>query len=136
MKLEEETGAVSGMVDALRGRLLEEVPGFGRHLGYDGKAVPSHSTGRTNAATGETSDPDADWGKHETRGVDKKTGRPWTKVKTWFGYGLHVIADVEHEIPVWFAVTAASAAEQPVLSAGVDGLFAATSALANRCADF
>ena len=47
-----------------------------------------------------------------------------------------MIADVEHEIPVWFAVTAASAAEQPVLSAGVDGLFAAAPALADRCADF
>ena len=60
--MEEETGAVSGMVGALRGRLMEAVPGFGRHLGYDGKAVPSHSTGRTNAATGSTSDADADWG--------------------------------------------------------------------------
>ena len=136
VELERKTGAVSGMADALRGRLLEELPGFGRHLGYDGKAVPSRSTGRRKAATGETSDPDADWGKHETRGVDGKTGRPWTKVKTWFGYGLHVIADVEHEIPVWFAVTKASASEQPVLSAGVDALFEAEPALAERCADF
>ena len=131
MKLEEETGAVSGMVDALRTRLLAELPGFGRHLGYDGKAVPSRSTGRRKAA-----DPDADWGKHETRGVDGKTGKPWTKVKTWFGYGLHVIADVEHEIPVWFEVTRASRSEQPVLSAGLEGLFAAEPALAARCADF
>ena len=72
--------------------------GVGRHLGYDGKAVPSRSTGRRKAATGRTSDPDADWGRHETGGVDGRTGKPWTKVKTWFGYGLHVIADVEHEI--------------------------------------
>ena len=136
VKLEQETGAVSGMADALRGRLQEELPGFGRRLGYDGKAVPSRSTGRTNAATGRTSDPDADWGKHETRGVDGKTGRPWTKVRTWFGYGLHVIADVEHEIPVWFGATKASASEQPVLSAGVDALFEAEPALAERCADF
>ena len=136
VKLEEETGAVSGMVDALRGRLLAEVPGFGRHLGYDGKAVPSRSTGRRKAATGRTSDPDADWGRHETRGVDGGTGRPWAKVKTWFGYGLHVIADVEHEIPVWFEVTKASRSEQPVLSAGLEGLFAAEPALAARCADF
>jgi len=136
VKLEEETGAVSGMVDALRGRLLAEVPGFGRHLGYDGKAVPSRSTGRRKAATGRTSDPDADWGRHETGGVDGRTGKPWAKVKTWFGYGLHVIADVEHEIPVWFEVTKASRSEQPVLSAGLEGLFAAEPALAARCADF
>ena len=136
VELEEEAGAVSGMVDALRARLMEEVPGFGRHLGYDGKAVPSFSTGRADAETGRTSDPDADWGRHETRGVDGKSGRAWTKVKRWFGYGLHVVADVEHEIPVWFEVTKASRSEQKVLSAGVEDLFGAEPALAARCADF
>ena len=135
-KLEDEVGAVSGMVAALRRRLMDELPGFGRHLGYDGKAVDSHSTGRAKAATGKPSDPDADWGKHETHGVDAKTGRSWTKVKTWFGYGLHLIADVEHEIPVWFEVTKASASEHPALSAGVDGLFGEEPELAARCADF
>ena len=85
---------MSGMADALRRRLMDELPGFGRHLGYDGKAV--------------TSDPDADWGKHETRGVDRRTGKAWTRVKTWFGYAH--LADVvpvrgdeasrsEHKVP-------------------------------------
>ena len=106
-RLEDETGAVSGMAAALRRRLMDELPGFGRHLGYDGKAVDSHSTGREDAKSGKTSDPDADWGKHETHGVDRRAGKAWTKVKTWFGYGLHLIADVEHEIPVWFEVTEA-----------------------------
>ena len=133
--LEEETGAVSGMVDALRGRLLEELPGYGRHLGYDGKAVPSRSTGRADAETGRTSDPDADWGKHETRGVDGNGG-PWTRVKTWFGYGLHLVADVDHELPVWFEVERASRSEQKVLSAAVDGLFGSEPELASVCEDF
>ena len=31
---------------------MEALPGFGRHLGYDGVALPSHSTGRKNAASG------------------------------------------------------------------------------------
>ena len=66
--------------------------------------------------------------------MDAKTGRSWTKVKTWFGYGLHLIADVEHEIPVWFEVTKASASEHPALSAGVDGLFGEEPELAARCA--
>ena len=135
-KLEDETGAVSGMADALRRRLMDELPGFGRHLGYDGKAVGSHSTGREDAKSGKTSDPDADWGKHETRGVDRRTGKAWTRVKTWFGYGLHLIADVEHEIPVWFEVTKASRSEHKVLSAAVDELFADEPELAARCADF
>ena len=134
--LEDRTGAVSAMVDVLRGRLLAELPGYGRHLGYDGKAVPSRSTGRRNAKTGEASDPDADWGKHETGGVDGRTGKAWTKVKTWFGYGLHLVADVEHELPVWFEVTRASRSEAKVLDAGVDGLFGAEPELAARCGDF
>ncbi len=133
--LEEESGAVSGMVDALRGRLLAELPGYGTHLGYDGKAVPSHSTGRRDATTGATTDTDADWGSHETRGTDRN-GKAWRKVKTWFGYGLHLIADTEHELPVWFEVTRASRSEVKVLDAGIDELFGAAPELAARCADF
>ncbi len=33
-------------------------------------------------------DPDADWGHHETQGVDARTGKAWKKLKRWFGYGL------------------------------------------------
>ncbi len=135
-RLEDETAAVSGMAAALRRRRMEALPRFGRHLGYDGKAVDSHSTGREDAKSGETSDPDADWGKHETHGVDRRAGKAWTKVKTWFGYGLHLIADVEHEIPVWFEVTEASRSEHKALSAALDELFADEPELAARCEDF
>ena len=96
--LEEHQGLVSAMVDTLRKRLIEALPDFGKHLGYDGKAIDSHSTGRTSRKTGKTSDPDADWGKHETFGTDHKTGKVWKKVKSWFGYGLHLIADTSYEI--------------------------------------
>ena len=134
--VESETGCVTGMIDELRGRLREALPDFGKHLGYDGKAIESHSTGRRNRETGRTSDPEADWGKHETRGVDKRTGEAWKKVKSWFGYRLHLIADTEYEIPVAFDVTKASAAESPVLTRMVRALFAKDSALEGRCADF
>ena len=136
VELEAESGAVSGMVDALRRRLMAALPGYGRHLGYDGKAVPSCSTGREGRKAGRTSDPDADWGRHETSGVDARTGKAWTKVKSWFGYRLHLIADVEHELPVWFAVTRASRSEHKALSAGLDGLFGSEPGLAPRCDDF
>ena len=135
--VESDTGCVTGMIDALREGLREALPGFGEHLGYDGKAIESHSTGRTNRQTGRTSDPEADWGKHETRGVDGKTGKAWTKVKSWFGYRLHLIADTRYEIPVALEVTKASAAESPVLSRMIHELFAGQDrALAGRCADF
>ena len=78
---------MSAMVESLRASLFAEVPDFGRHLGYDGKAIESHSTGRLAEDKGQTSDPEADWGKHETGGVDAKTGKIWRKVKSWFVYG-------------------------------------------------
>ena len=46
VRLEREHGLVSAMVESLRASLFEELPDFGRHLGYDGKAIESHSTGR------------------------------------------------------------------------------------------
>ena len=71
-------------MDRRRGPQLREraeLPDFAEHLG--GKAVDSHSTGQISRKTGKT--PDADWGKHETTGVDGN--RLWTKVESWFGYG-------------------------------------------------
>ena len=134
--VEERQGRISGMMDVLRTQLMEVLPDFGRHLGYDGKAVESHSTGQASRKTGRTSDPDADWGKHETQGVDATTGQAWTKVKRWFGYELHLIADSAYEIPVWFDVTKASASECKRLSGAVDALFGKSPELAERCADF
>ena len=57
--------------------LREALPDFGEPpalagagSGVAGKAVHSHSTGRVSGRTGAESDRDADWGRHETRGVD------------------------------------------------------------------
>ncbi len=136
VELEAEQGVIGAMMDTLRAQLMEALPDFGRHLGYDGKAIDSHSTGRVDARKGKTSDVDADWGCHETHGVDKRTGKAWKKVKNWFGYELHLIADSEYEIPVWYDVTKASASEVKRLSGAVDELFAQAPELAERCADF
>ena len=136
VRLEKERGLVSAMVDSLRASLFEEVPDFGRHLGYDGKAIKSHSTGRVAEAKGKTSDPDADWGKHETSGVRSKTGAIWKTVKSWFGYGLHLIADTHDEVPVAFEVTRASDPEAKVLPKMLETLFARASQMADRCDDF
>ena len=136
VRLEKERGLVSAMVESLRASLFEEVPDFGRHLGYDGKAIESHSTGRVAEDKGETSDPDADWGKHETTGVHSKTGKIWKKVKSWFGYGLHLIADTQYELPVAFEVTRASDAEAKMLPEMLETLFAKAPQMADRCDDF
>jgi hypothetical protein len=134
--LEEEQGLIGGMIKTLREQLMVELPEFGEHLGFDGKAIDSHSTGRICQKTGETSDPDANWGKHETHGIDNKTGKEWGKIKSWFGYGLHLIADTRYEIPVAFHLTPAAHSEVTELDTMLDELFEETPALAERCRDF
>jgi hypothetical protein len=136
IELEETLGMVTGMITTLREQLMDVLPEFGRHLGYDGKAIESHSTGRVNRTTGETSDPDADWGKHETSGIDARTGNPWKKIKTWFGYGVHLIADTQYELPVALHLTPASHSEQVELRVMLKETFAETPELAARCRDF
>jgi hypothetical protein len=135
IELEDEQKMISEMVRRLRENLMAELPDFGKHLGYDGKAIDSHSTGRENRETGQTSDPDANWGKHKTTGVDKD-GNLWEKINSWFGYGLHLIADTVYEIPVAFSVTAASASEVVELGSLIQNSFEQTPALAERCEDF
>ena len=111
VKLEKRHGLVSKMIAGMREELMGLCPDFGKNLGYDGKAIRSNSTGQKNRGTAKTSDPDADWGKHEISGVDSGTGKAWTKIKSWFGYGLHIIAETKYEIPVAFSVTGASVSE-------------------------
>ena len=134
--LEEKQGRIAAMMGQLREQLMEEVEDFGEHLGYDGKAIESHSTGQENRKTGKTSDPEADWGKHETGGKDRRTGKLWRKVKTWFGYRVHLIADIRYEIPVACTVTRASRSEVKQLEAMTEALFEETPELAKQCQDF
>jgi len=136
IELETRQRLVGAMAVKLRAELMEVLPDFGQHLGYDGKAIESHSTGQTRSATGKTSDPDADWGKHETVGVGQSTGKAWKKVKSWFGYGLHVVADTHYEIPVAFHLTPASHSEQVELRAMIAEVFEESPELARRCEDF
>ena len=134
--VETKNSLVSGMIPELRRQLMVVLPDFGQHLGYDGKAIESYSTGRIDGESGQRSDPDADWGKHETSGVDARTGKLWTKVKSWFGYGLHLIADTRYEIPVTFHLTPASHSEPVELRVMLGELFEEHPELAERCADF
>ena len=120
------------MIGSMREELMELLCDFGENLGYDGKAVGSNSTGQRDRKTGEASDPEADWGKHEFSGVGSNA-KAWTKIKTWFGYGLHVIADTKYEIPACLSVTRASVSEVAEMERMAEGLFTQSPELAKRC---
>ena len=41
------------MLIDLREQLMAVLPDFGQHLGYDGKAIDSHSTGQVDSKSGQ-----------------------------------------------------------------------------------
>jgi hypothetical protein len=110
---------VAEMVEELVEKLKVELPDFGQALAFDGKAIASYARGRKKEEGEEQEadgrrDVDADWGKHVHSGVSED-GSAWEKVKSWFGYTLHLIVDARYELPIGFEVSKASAAEGPVM---------------------
>lgn len=76
-------------VEALRG----ELPDFGKTVAVDATDVKAWANGLH-----QETDPDAGTGaKH------KSSRRVY-----WYGYKVHVVADAEHELPIWFHVTPAN----------------------------
>jgi len=115
MKHEEE---IEEIFEDLVERVKEELPDFGEYLAIDGKAIETHAKGKKRGMEEEKRadgrrDIDADWGKKVYRGV-REDGTAWEKVRSWFGYKLHLVADATYELPVSFCVTKASVAEIPV----------------------
>lgn len=95
------------------GQLHED---FGQVLAIDGKALPSYAPGEKKhgcATDDRRGEHDAKWGVHEYRGTDEK-GTPWKTVKSWFGFTLHLVVDANHELPVGYEITDASANEMPM----------------------
>jgi hypothetical protein len=132
--LVEHADLVNDMFDELVDQLRALLPDLGQHLGFDGKAIPSFSTGRKSRESGQTSDPDADWGVKTYRGVGAG-GKPWEKVTRWFGYQLHLICDTTLEVPVAFEVMPASSSEVTRLLPMVERLAARHPKLKERCTD-
>ena len=122
-QLMQHAGEIEATLDRLVEELRQALPGFGRTLAVDGKALPTHAKPRK----GEAKDPDgrrdtdADWGAKTYRG-EREDGTRWEKVKRWFGYKLHLVVDAEYELPVAFEVTRASRGEQPLAKALVNRL--------------
>jgi transposase len=114
-KILERPQYIEDMFHALVEELRKILPGFGKILAVDGKAIQTHAKlrkkGETLAPDGRR-DTDADFGVKTYRGV-RENGTAWEKVKSWFGYKLHLIVDATYELPVAFTVTKASKPESP-----------------------
>jgi hypothetical protein len=85
-----------GHIKAMFDQLIEEagtyLPDLGDRLAFDGKAIPSAGKPSKKTVPDGRRDVDANWGKHEYKGVDLN-GNLWTKVKAWFGCKLHLLVD-------------------------------------------
>ena len=95
--------AIDALFDDLVERLREALPGFGRVLAADGKAIPTHARPhKKGVPTPEPDgrrDADADHGTKTYRGR-RQDGTLWETVRRWFGYKLHLVVDPEYELPV------------------------------------
>jgi len=105
---------VDEMFDALVAQVRELLPGFGKRLAIDSKAIESHGRPSDNKERDGRRECEADWGTKRYRGV-REDGSVWETVKRWFGYKLHLIVDADYELPVAYKVTRASASDCPQL---------------------
>jgi hypothetical protein len=109
---------ITKMFDLLVKEIKKCLPDFGRYLAFDGKAIQSVAPGKKkyleDVGIDGRRELDADWGKKVYKGQNQD-GSLWEKVKSWFGFRLHLIVDAKYELPVAFKVTKASSAEGPVI---------------------
>ena len=126
---------VDEMFDSLVEQLREVLPGFGRILAMDGKAIETAARQRKGLREmpGDgRRDVDANVGKKTYRGK-REDGTVWEKVVKWFGYKLHLIVDAVYELPVAFEMTRASASEIPQGRSLVKKLQTAHKELVDHC---
>jgi len=126
---------VEGIFDQLVDELEEALPDFGKVLAMDGKAVQSLSrrAPKREGPSDGRRDQDANRGVKSYWVKDDKGGTPWKKVKSWFGYKLHLVVDANYELPVAFEVTKASRSEIPEGKKLVNTLKQRHPGLVGRC---
>lgn len=106
---------VRTMFDCLVKQLMTMFPDFGTNLAGDGKAIQSLGKPPKTIDGDKRREEDADWGVKSYRGVDKD-GKAWEKVKSWFGFRMHLVVEADAELPIGYTVTKASTGEQPVMT--------------------
>jgi len=116
---------------ALVAKLQGALPEFGKDLAFDSKAIPSLS--KQIAKRGDKrGEQDADWGKKTYLGIGAD-GVAWEKVKSWFGFKLHLIVDANYELPVEMKLTKASVSDVAVMPGMFEGLEQKHPAIIDTC---
>ena len=119
--------------------MREALPEFGSVLAVDGKGIETHARARKQGDVPQEPDGrrdvDADWGVKKYQG-EREDGSLWQKVKSWFGYKLHLVVDANWELPVAFEVTKASSSEMPEAHRLVDRLEQRHPELLDGCESF
>lgn len=131
-KLVAQESLVRDMFQDLVNELKQLIPKLGTNIAGDGKIIASLGKPPKKIDGDKRREEDADWGKKTYRGVDKD-GKAWEKVKSWFGFRLHLVVDADAELPLAYSVTKASVAEQPEMRKVLAALKENQPELLNQC---
>jgi len=101
--------ALRGAFDALARRLGQAVPDLGRDTAGDATALSARAKGDARARKAEAKQglPQPTGGKKEYRDEDGRV----VQVYEWFGYKLHLLACVKHEVALAYHVTDTAAGD-------------------------
>lgn len=107
-----------GVFDHMVRRLGVAVPALGRHTAGDSTGLGGRLDPNQDRRAEEVADglPQASGGRKEYRGEDGNV----TKVVEWFGYELHLLVDVRHEVALAFDITDAEAGDNERVETLVD----------------
>jgi hypothetical protein len=99
--------------DAMIQRLGDSVPSLGKHTTGDATALNARRTKKTSVASAEQDQglPEATGGRKEYTDDDGKV----TKVVEWFGFKLHLLVDVKHEVSLAYKITDTKAGDGETL---------------------
>jgi len=119
--------------ESLVNQCYELLPGFGKHLAIDGKAINSHARKKNkNSKEDGRRDLDANFGAKSYK-REREDGSLWERTTYWFGYKLHLLVDTDYELPVAYTVTPASHAEITQAHQLIDGLRTKSSQVLDAC---
>jgi hypothetical protein len=101
------------MFDQMARRLGQAVPSLGKHLAGDATALKAKKMRDAQGQAAEEDDglPQPSGGRKEYR---DDAGHV-SEIYEWFGYKLHLLVDVKHEVAVAYTVTAPSAGDGETL---------------------